>query len=312
MNAVEEILALVTTFRQFNVPVEFEPGWETRGNGSTAAYEGGILHHTAIAASYANPGPGTRVLRDGRPDLDGPLCNFQNKFNGVVRVIAAHPANHAGAGAGRWMGPLPRTRLFNPRVVGMENDYAGNTPMSPEQYRTSKVYAVAIKRRYGSIERCRLHAETSEEGKWDAGYKPGTPIDAAAFRRDALALEGQEEDDMFTEADRELLRQLQAGVEGQRAAGDVYAMLAEVRDALRFGKTGERDAGEFTGWLAERLDTIESRVSTGGTDVNELAEALVATGKLGGATKGEVASIIHSALSNTTLVHKDSTWEGGQ
>jgi hypothetical protein len=191
MNAITEILALVATFRAFGVPVEFEPGWDTRGNGTTAAYEGGILHHTAIPASYANPGPGTRVLRDGRPDLDGPLCNFQGKYNGAIRVIAAHPANHAGAGAGRSMGPLPRTRLFNPRVVGLEVDYAGNTPMSPEQYFTSQVYAIAIKWRYGDVERCRLHAETSEEGKWDAGWKPGTPIDANQWRRDALALEAR-------------------------------------------------------------------------------------------------------------------------
>jgi hypothetical protein len=188
MNAVEEVLKVVAIFRRYGVAVEFEPGWETRGNGTTAAYEGGILHHTAIPASYANPGPGTRVLRDGRPDLQGPLCQFQNKFSGVVRIIAAHPANHAGAGAGRSMGPLPRTRLFNPRVMGMENDYAGNSPMSDEQYYTSLVFAIAMDELYGDIERCRLHAETSEEGKWDAGQSPGKPIDAAKFRRDALAL----------------------------------------------------------------------------------------------------------------------------
>jgi hypothetical protein len=204
MNAVEEILKVVAVFRRFGVAVEFEPDWERRGNGTTAAYEGGILHHTAIAASYQNPGPGTRVLRDGRPDLDGPLCQFQNKYSGVVRVIAAHPANHAGAGAGRSMGPLPRTRLFNPRVMGMENDYAGNSPMSPEQYFTSLVFAIAIDELYGDgdCERCRLHAETSEEGKWDAGWAPGKSIDAAQFRRDALALRAngaqtQEEDVMF-------------------------------------------------------------------------------------------------------------------
>lgn len=190
MNAVEEVLKVVAIFRRYDVPVEFEPGWETRGNGTTAAYEGGILHHTAIPASYANPGPGTRVLRDGRPDLSGPLCQFQGKFNGVARLIAAHPANHAGAGAGRSMGPLPRTRLFNPRVMGLEVDYAGLSPMSPEQYRMSCVFAIAMDELYGDgdCERCRLHAETSEEGKWDAGWKSGLSIDAAQFRRDAIAL----------------------------------------------------------------------------------------------------------------------------
>lgn len=200
MGAVEDVLFFVSVFREFGVPVEFEPDWERRGNGSTANYQGGILHHTAIAASYANPGPGTRVLRDGRPDLSGPLCQYQNKFNGTVRVIAAHPANHAGASGGRSMGPLPVSRLFNPLVQGMENDYAGNSPMSPEQYRTSLVFAIACKRRYGSIERCRAHMETSIEGKWDPGYAPGRTIDMTTFRRDALALEASggtfQEDDM--------------------------------------------------------------------------------------------------------------------
>ena len=78
MGAVEEILALVATMRSFGVTVTFEPGWENRGNGSTAAYEGGLVHHTAIAASASNPAPGTRVLRDGRPDLTGPLSQLQN------------------------------------------------------------------------------------------------------------------------------------------------------------------------------------------------------------------------------------------
>ena len=98
------------------------------------------------------------------------------------------------------MGPLPVTRLFNPRVVGMEIDYAGNTPMSAKQYRSALAFAVALKRRYGSIERCRAHMETSIEGKWDPGWSPGKTIDMNQFRRDALTLEASggspQEDDL--------------------------------------------------------------------------------------------------------------------
>ncbi|HEY1178869.1 MAG TPA: hypothetical protein VGF17_22170 [Phytomonospora sp.] len=302
MNAVEEILALVAIFREYGVVVEFEPGWETRGNGLAAAYEGGVLHHTAIPASYANPGPGTRVLRDGRPDLDGPLCNLQNKFNGVVRVIAAHPANHAGAGAGPSMGPLPRTRLFNPRVVGMENDYAGNTPMSPEQYRTSQVYAIAIKRRYGSVERCRLHAETSEEGKWDAGWKPSTPIDAAAFRRDALALEATggvtqeaEDDVMFqtipldpTAPDEK--REVIIGLPWQGGTGGVKSVNATIGAGNKPMKIGVahfrvvENGGNRPVGMVDDGTVLEGLTDTGGVDAPKNSRSLVIdyTAELGG------------------------------
>lgn len=237
MGAVEDVLFFVAVFREFGVPVEFEPDWERRGNGSTANYQGGILHHTAIAASYANPGPGTRVLRDGRPDLPGPLCQYQNKFTGTVRVIAAHPANHAGASGGRSMGPLPVSRLFNPLVQGMENDYAGNSPMSPEQYRTSLVFAIACKRRYGSIERCRAHMETSIEGKWDPGWAPGRTIDMTTFRRDALALEAGggtfQEDDMLTGAQEQWLLDLhKVVVSGATRTAKLNLDLGFVRDSI--------------------------------------------------------------------------------
>lgn len=189
MTAVSDILFVVSVLREYAITVTFEPGWENRGNGQwTDRYEGSIIHHTGTpGVSYANPGPTARLLRDGRSDLSGPLCNGQGRFDGSVHIIAAFPANHAGASGGPSMGPLPVTGLFNPRVMGWEMDYAGNTPMSPEQYRTAQVIAIATQRLRGrpSVEWTRAHAETSIEGKWDPGYAPGKTINMSVFRAGA-------------------------------------------------------------------------------------------------------------------------------
>jgi hypothetical protein len=183
------------------VTVREAAGWRTRGNGQTSAYEGGLIHHTASGYAVAIPGTGIgKVLIEGRPDLDGPLCNYAGNDDGSLTIIAAHPANHAGASGGRSMGPLPVTTSFNRRVLGLEIVYPGVTPMRPAQYRTAQIWAriVADVVGRGDIERVRAHAETSVTGKWDPGDAPGRTIDMAAFRRAARTIL-QEDDLQYTD-----------------------------------------------------------------------------------------------------------------
>ena len=178
--------------RLAGITVHEWPGWQTRGNGQVSDYLGGIVHHTATAYGFAYQG-----LVTGRSDLAGPLCNWAGNEDGSLTVIAAHPANHAGASGGRSMGPLPVTTMFNRRVLGLEIVYPGSSPMRQVQYRTAQVWAriVADVVGGGNIECVRAHAETSVTGKWDPGYAPGLTIDMAAFRRGA-ASGIIEEDDM--------------------------------------------------------------------------------------------------------------------
>lgn len=165
--------------RAAGITVHEWPGWESRGNGQASAYEGGLVHHTGSAFGSA-----PRVLVDGRPDLAGPLCNYAGNSDGSVTVIAAHPANHAGASGGRSMGPLPVTSLFNKRVLGLEIVYPGTVPMQTAQYRTALIWARVVTDvcGYGDIQRARAHAETSITGKWDPGDAPSRTINMAAFR----------------------------------------------------------------------------------------------------------------------------------
>lgn len=190
--SVTQTLRAVEILRSLGVTVTFEPGWEVRGNGQSSAYQGGIIHHTGGA--YNNTCPW--ILIGGRSDLAGPLCNFAGLANGVIHVVAAHPANHAGASGGPSTGPFPRTSLFNRLVMGLEICYPGAQPMTNEQYRSAKAFAKTMQVMYGDIERARAHRETSIEGKWDPGYAPGKTIDMAALRAEAA---NQEEDEVSAE-----------------------------------------------------------------------------------------------------------------
>jgi hypothetical protein len=178
--------------RAGGVTVREASGWQSRGNGQTAAYGGGLVHHTATGFGIAVPGSGPGgLLINGRPDLSGPLCNYAGNEDGSITVIAAHPANHAGASGGRAMGPLPVTSLFNKRVLGLEIVYPGTEPMRPAQYHAALVWAKAVADvcSGGDIERIRAHAETSITGKWDPGEKSGRTINMTTFRNAAKNLE---------------------------------------------------------------------------------------------------------------------------
>ena len=237
--------------RAAGITVREAGGWQSRGNGQTSAYEGGLVHHTATGYGIALPGTGVgNLLINGRPDLRGPLCNYAGNDDGSITVIAAHPANHAGASGGRSMGPLPVTTLFNRRVLGLEIVYPGTSPMRDAQFRSALVWskAVADVVGRGDVERVRAHAETSITGKWDPGFAPNRTIDMAAFRNAARNVE-----DDLTPEERRWLKFV-----FDRVAG-ILVQRYYVRDPK--DPTGEsvREVGEGTpGAVAARvLDTLD-------------------------------------------------------
>lgn len=187
---------------EFNgVVMHYWPGWESRGNGQSSDYQGHLWHHTGspYGSAYA-------ALVEGRPDLTGPLCNAAGNADGSVTLVAAHPANHAGASGGYSMGPLPVTRLFNRLVWGLEIVYPGTSPMTLMQYRAACISAAVVSAilRRPNAQWCRGHAETSVTGKWDPGFAPpNRTVDLAQMRADTwLALQGAfdpaEDEDMGT------------------------------------------------------------------------------------------------------------------
>jgi hypothetical protein len=236
-DAVQFTLECVAEWRRLGAHVTFEPGWETRGNGTSANYEGCNVHHTATPSSPSRPFPTRNMLINGRSDLPGPLCNVAEPVGENDRphlhVIAAHPANHAGASGGPGTAPMPVTRLFNPRSFGDEIDYGGNVPMTPGQRKAALIFGrgvTTVLRR--PTDYIKAHAETSVTGKWDPGYAPGKTIDMNQFRRDAAAL--QEDDMPLTDAEIERI--------ASRSRDMVWSTLAKDPRPLEQGGQGPAHA----------------------------------------------------------------------
>lgn len=129
-------------------------------------------------------------MANGRAGLSGPLCNSSGNSDGSITIIAAHPANHAGASGGRSMGPLPVTRSFNKCVWGHEIVYPGVKPMTDAQYRSATILGAVVSEilRRPNAEWCRGHADTSVTGKWDPGYANGRTYDLNKMRADTVAV----------------------------------------------------------------------------------------------------------------------------
>jgi hypothetical protein len=179
--------AVAEGLKAYGVTVRYWEGWETRGNGQVSAYQGLVWHHTA-----SNYGKAYGTLVTGRAGLSGPLCNSSGDDDGGITIIAAHPANHAGASGGRNMGPLPTTRSFNKVVWGHEIVYPGTKPMTDAQKRSAIILGVVVSKilRRPNGEWCRGHFDTSITGKFDPGYAPGKTVDLNAWRREVTGLMG--------------------------------------------------------------------------------------------------------------------------
>ncbi|WP_264032186.1 N-acetylmuramoyl-L-alanine amidase [Cellulosimicrobium sp. SH8] len=96
--------------------VEVVDGWHRRGSSSFAP-RGAVCHWTAGARTGDRPS--LKVVRDGRAGLPGPLANVFLARSGVVVVVAAGRANHAGVGG--WHGLVGNSSVF-----GTEAESAGN------------------------------------------------------------------------------------------------------------------------------------------------------------------------------------------
>lgn len=145
------------------------PGWRDRGHGDFKDIRGVMVHHTgsdtAAATSIAN----------GRPDLPSPLSQIHIGRDGVVTVVAAGVAWHAGVGSYPW---LP-TNMANWHMIGIECANSGTNPRAAHrenwpvaQYDALLRCCNAINRRLGyGAERVIGHKEYAgaRQGKWDPG-----------------------------------------------------------------------------------------------------------------------------------------------
>src|SRR5215210_8914862 len=104
---------------QAGLNVAEEPGWKNRGRAEVGPIRGVMCHHTAGGAQGNMPS--LRIIRDGRPDLPGPLSQLGLGRDGTYYVIAAGRCNHAGKGI--WKGLVNGNSNF----IGIEAENTGSS-----------------------------------------------------------------------------------------------------------------------------------------------------------------------------------------
>jgi hypothetical protein len=161
---------VAATLKAKGIAVAEVSGWTTRGR-STLEPRAVVCHWTAAGRSV------TSLLVHGRPDVPGPLCNFEVlPGNGGVRLVAAGKANHAG---------VARPGFTNSVAFGIE---AAGPPISDEEFKVYQALVAAICKVYGfSVhDRVRDHREVA----LPHGRKPdiSSTYSMAAFRNKTSAL----------------------------------------------------------------------------------------------------------------------------
>ena len=118
---------LADVVRRSGLPVVEILGWKTRGHGQFESIESIIDHHTGTPNSIPGDYPTLKTVRDGRPGLDGPLSQLGLGRSGIVYVIAAGVAWHAGATFEEWQD--------NWHAIGIEAEHpGGSAPWPAVQY----------------------------------------------------------------------------------------------------------------------------------------------------------------------------------
>jgi hypothetical protein len=107
---------LADILRKAGLPIIEVEGWKTRGHGIMTSAKGILIHHTAGPAT--GDMPSLKVVRDGRPDLAGPLSQLGLGRNGTWYIIAAGRAYHAGA-------TIDDSIYGNSNAIGIEAEGTG-------------------------------------------------------------------------------------------------------------------------------------------------------------------------------------------
>jgi N-acetyl-anhydromuramyl-L-alanine amidase AmpD len=145
-------------------------GWTTRGR-SNLEPRAVVCHWTAARSSV------TSLLVHGRPDVPGPLCNFEVlPGRGGVRLVAAGKANHAG---------VARNGFTNSVALGIE---AAGPPIDGEELKIYHALVAAICRVYGLSVKDRVRDHREVAIPFGRKVDISSEYDMADFRRQAAAL----------------------------------------------------------------------------------------------------------------------------
>lgn len=170
-------LTLAQRLRAAGLAIKEVAGWQQRGNrsGSNFNPRGMVIHHTAGAPPRLGVAPSLRICTFGRSDLPGPLCNIYMDYNGVVYVIAAGAANHAG----RPDGGSYKGMTGNSTAWGFEIEHPGTYPLEPERVELAARAVAAVIDGTCDETMCPFHKEWAPGRKIDLATAP-SPSDFRA------------------------------------------------------------------------------------------------------------------------------------
>jgi N-acetyl-anhydromuramyl-L-alanine amidase AmpD len=165
-------LWLADVLRAAGLKVSEVDGWKTRGHATMGEVKGVLCHHTASKAKGNMPSLVT--VRDGRPDLAGPLAHLGLGRDGTFYVIAAGLCYHAGRGA--WQGVTAGNSSF----IGIEAENDGISEPWPEIQLGAYAQGIAaiLKHIGAPVLMCAGHREFAKP----AGRKIDPDFDMDAFR----------------------------------------------------------------------------------------------------------------------------------
>jgi len=200
------------------------PDWINYGHGDYPQIWGVMIHHTGNARADA------MSIRNGRPDLEGPLSNLHIAQDGTVTVVAAGVCWHAGAGSY----PGIPTDGGNQVLIGIECAWPRDISITPatqtrERWPDAQIIAMrdsvaAILNRLGfAQDRVIGHKEYAgqAQGKWDPGG-----LDMAWFRREVKKAQRGE----FTKAQPKA-KQLPRDLTDRELLEDIWQQLVAIRSA---------------------------------------------------------------------------------
>jgi hypothetical protein len=153
-------------------------GWQDRGRGDVGKIKFVLCHHTATQ----QPGnaPSLWIVRDGRPDVQGPLSQLVLGRDGTYYVVAAGRANHAGKGVWNKM-----ENVGNGMSIGIEAENNGLSQIDPKRGEPwpekqmvayAKGVAAILKHLGLGVDGCVAHKEYAPTRKIDPSF------DMNAFR----------------------------------------------------------------------------------------------------------------------------------
>jgi hypothetical protein len=260
---------LADACRETGYPVIEVPGWRSAGHGPMTAGHGVVGHWTAGPAQdkTASNTPSLAVVRDGRPGLDGPLCNVYTAFDGTLYVVAAGKAYHAGVSS--WRGESDLNGLY----LGNEVESPGGFVYTDAQLDvTPRLHAALLRRMARPAECSCAHFECAQPD----GRKPDGPArNMPAFRMQvnrylanpASIRKTQEDDVSVADVEQALKNVLHIddlAVPKGQANNNQLAVLLVGASQQEFNANGQIKAA--LGQLQTALSAVEQDTSVTGDD----------------------------------------------